>query len=141
MKPVLPSGATGGEVGQFMVRLSPRIRACGQSSDGDCRSGEVDHGAVAFVGLLAACCYSAKFFELAEEVFDRMSPLVHLEVAIDCLLSVSFRRNDGGGAPVVELGANALSPDFESPFSAGSLRVDPNDRAVDHGVFEIRVAG
>ena len=32
-------------------------------------------------------------------------------------------------------------PDFESPFSAGAMLVDPDDRAVDHGVFEIRIAG
>jgi hypothetical protein len=35
------------------------------------------------------------------------------------------------------------SPDclILSPLSAGAMLVDPDDRAVDHGVFEIRIAG
>jgi len=32
-------------------------------------------------------------------------------------------------------------PDFESPFCAGAMLVDPNDCAVDHRVLEIRVSG
>jgi hypothetical protein len=84
------------------------VRACGHSSDGDCRSDEVDHGAIARVRLLVARCYSAEFLELAKEVFDQMSPFVHLEIAIDGRLSVGFRRNDGDGAAVVEFGAQPI---------------------------------
>jgi hypothetical protein len=68
----------------------------------------VDHRAVAVVDLLVARCYSAKLLELAEEVVDQMPPFVHLEVAIEGLLSRGFWRSDGDGAPVVELGAQPI---------------------------------
>jgi hypothetical protein len=32
-------------------------------------------------------------------------------------------------------------PDFESPFCADAMLVDPDDRAVDDRVFEIQVTG
>ena len=37
-----------------------------------------------------------------------MAPFVHLEVAIDGVLSIGFGRNDGDGAPAVELGAQPI---------------------------------
>ena len=51
---------------------------------------------------------AAEFFELAVEVFDQMAPFVHLEVAIDRVLSIRSRRNDGDGAAAVELGAQPI---------------------------------
>jgi hypothetical protein len=158
----------------------------------------MDHRAIACVRLLVAHCDSAEFLDLTEEVFDQMAPFVHLEVAIDGVLSTRFGRNDGDGAPAVEFGAQPIvveglvgeqganddaadqrfdadavvsltrrqdearqiaeridkrddfgrqtttrSPDclILSPLSAGAMLVDPDDRAVDHGVFEIRIAG
>ena len=68
----------------------------------------MDHRAVARVGLLIARCNSAEFLELAEEVFDQMAPFVHLEVAIDRVLSTRLGRNDGDGAPAVEFGAQPI---------------------------------
>ena len=37
-----------------------------------------------------------------------MAPFVHLEVAIDRVLSIRFGWNDGDGAPAVELGAEPI---------------------------------
>jgi hypothetical protein len=37
-----------------------------------------------------------------------MAPFVHLEVAIDRVLSIRFGRNDGDGAPTAELGAQPI---------------------------------
>ena len=68
----------------------------------------MNHRAVAVVGLLIARRYSAKFLEFAEEVFDQMPPFVHLEVAIDSLLSRGLRRNDGYCAAIVEFGAQPI---------------------------------
>src|SRR5271166_2952646 len=68
----------------------------------------MDHRAIACVGLLVARCNSSEFLELAEEVFDQMAPFVHLEVAIDRVLSIRFGWNDGDGAPAVELGAEPI---------------------------------
>ena len=54
---------------------------------------------LACVRLLVAHCGSSEFLDLTEEVFDQMAPFVHLEVAIDGVLSTRFGRNDGDGAP------------------------------------------
>lgn len=35
--------------------------------------------------------------------------------------------------------ASGLWPDFESPFSAGAMLVDPDERAIDEDIFEIGV--
>ena len=83
-------------------------RACGHSSDSDCCSDEVDHRAIACVGFLVARCDFAEFLDLAEEIFDQMAPFVHLEVAIDGVLSIGFWRNGGDGAPAVEFGAQPI---------------------------------
>ena len=68
----------------------------------------MDHRAIACVRLLVAHCDSAEFLDLTEEVFDQMAPFVHLEVAIDGVLSTRFGRNDGDGAPAVEFGAQPI---------------------------------
>jgi hypothetical protein len=68
----------------------------------------VDHRAVTFVGFLVARCNSAEFLEFAKEVFDQMSPFVHLEVAFEDALSIGLGRNDGDGTSAVEFGAQPI---------------------------------
>jgi hypothetical protein len=70
-------GPKGGKGGGLQPASVGHPRVCGHSSDGDRRSDEVNHRAVAAVGLLAARRYSAKLLELTEEVFDQMAPFVH----------------------------------------------------------------
>ncbi len=58
-----------------------------------------------------------------------MAPFVHLEVAIDRVLSVRFGRNDGDGAPAVELGAQPIGVEG----SVGEQGADGD--AGDHGSY------
>jgi hypothetical protein len=41
----------------------------------------MDHGSVAFIGLVVACGDAAGLLETTEEVFDEMTPFVHVKVA------------------------------------------------------------
>src|SRR3954471_17431845 len=61
------------------------------------------------VGFVVTGGDAAELLELAEEVFDQMAPLVHLEVARDCGDPVGFRRDHGNRAPVVQLGAEPVA--------------------------------
>jgi len=155
----------------------------------------MDHGSVAFIGLVVACGDAAGLLETTEVVFDEMTPFVHVKVASNPACPAGLGRDDGAGAAPVEFGpqpiivkglvaeqrrefdvrdqgfgrhavvalarqkneaheiaeridqsddlgrqAAARSPDFESPFCAGAMLVDPDDGAVDERVFEIRIA-
>jgi hypothetical protein len=52
---------------------------------------------------------AAEFFELAEEIFDQMPPLVRLEVARDGGDPVDFEWYHGDRASIVQVGADPVA--------------------------------
>lgn len=69
----------------------------------------MDHGFEALVCLVVARGDAAEFLDLAEEIFDQMSPLVHLEVAGNADRPVGLGRDHGHRAPVVQIGADHVA--------------------------------
>jgi hypothetical protein len=91
----------------------------------------VDHGGVAGVCLVVARCDAPECFEAAEEVFDQMTPLVHVEVARDALGTIGLGRNDGTSAACIEFGTNgvaveSLVRDERADLDAGDQGFDTN---------------
>lgn len=60
------------------------------SSDGEQGSGEIDCGSKAGVGFVVSSGDATEFFDPLEEVFDQVSPLVHLDVMRNGRLARSF---------------------------------------------------
>src|SRR3954469_25334691 len=69
----------------------------------------MDHCREARVGFVVAGGDAAELLELAEEVFDQMAPLVHLEVARDGGDPIGFGRDHGGRAAIVQIGADRVA--------------------------------
>ena len=61
------------------------------------------------VGFVVTGGDAAELLELAEEVFDQMAPLVHLEVARDRGDPIGFGRDHGGRAPLGQVGADRVA--------------------------------
>ena len=169
---------------------------CRHSFEGKEGGNEVDRSGEAGVGLVVSSGDPAELLEPLEEVFDQVTPFVHLGVVRDRRFAVRLRRNDGQGARSLSVArkaswSNALSamraskstpvisgstpmlscrwpgsrtkrdklpsastarrswssarratcrwPDFESPFCAGAVPVNLDDRPVDERVFEIGI--
>src|SRR4051812_18866751 len=69
----------------------------------------MDHGGIAGIGLVVARGDTPKAFEAAEEVFDQMTPLVHLEVARNVLGTISLWRNDGKSTTLIQVSAERIT--------------------------------
>jgi hypothetical protein len=69
----------------------------------------MDHRREARVGFVVAGGDAAELLDLAEEVFDQMAPLVHLEVARDRGDPIGFGRDHGGRTPIVQIGADRVA--------------------------------
>ena len=61
------------------------------------------------VGFVVTGGDAAELLELAEEVFDQMAPLVHLEIAGDRGDPVGIGRDHGGRTPIVQIGADRVA--------------------------------
>ena len=83
--------------------MQESIKACGHLPQSNSERGKIDHCSVALIGLFIAGSDTPECFEIAEEVFDEVPPAVGMEVAVDLPFAVRFGRDDGHGAPVVEL--------------------------------------
>src|SRR5260370_36988163 len=83
--------------------------ACWHSSERDCGPNEMDHGGEALVGFLVARGHAAERLDFAEEMFDQMTPAVHMEITGDELLAGGFGRNDGNGDPFVQFGPQPIN--------------------------------
>jgi hypothetical protein len=68
----------------------------------------MDHGAEACVGLVIARGNAPEFFELAEEIFDEMTPAIHRKVARDGVCSVGLGRDHGCRAALIEFGTQPI---------------------------------
>src|SRR3954462_5850977 len=75
----------------------------------------MDHRREARVGFVVTGGDAAELLDLAEEVFDQMAPLVHLEVTGDCGDPIGFGR-DHGGRP--RLSNSVRSPSLSKALSA-----------------------
>jgi len=69
----------------------------------------MDHRCEARVGFVVTSGDAAELLDLAEEVFDQMAPLVHLEVARDGGDPIGFGRDHGGRTPIVQIGADRVA--------------------------------
>src|SRR3954453_11288785 len=67
------------------------------------------HRREARIGFVVTSGNAAELLDLAEEVFDQMAPLVHLEVARDRGDPVGFGRDHGGRTPIVQIGADRIA--------------------------------
>src|SRR5215210_1553766 len=68
----------------------------------------MDHGAEAVIGFVVARSDAPEFFELAEEVFDEMTPAIHRIVAHGLVRSIGLGRDDGGGPARVQFGPQPI---------------------------------
>src|SRR5918994_2939551 len=67
------------------------------------------HRREARIGFVVTGGDAADLLDLAEEVFDQMAPLVHLEVAGDRGDPISLGRDHGGRTPIVQIGADRVA--------------------------------
>ena len=67
------------------------------------------HRREARIGFVVTGGDAAELLDLAEEVFDQMPPLVHLDVTGDCGDPIGFGRDHGGRTPIVQIGADHVA--------------------------------
>src|SRR3954469_524407 len=91
----------------------------------------MDHGGIAGIGLVVARGDSAKAFEAAEEVFDQMTPLIHLEVARNVLGTISLWRDDGKSTTLIQVSADRITIECFAGEQGGE--VDVLEQGVDTG--------
>jgi hypothetical protein len=120
----------------FVVRRSSlqanpfrRTRACRHSFEGKEGGNEVDRSGEAGVGLVVASGDPAELLEPLEEVFDQVTPFVHLGVVRDRRFAVRLRRNDGQGASFIERGAQGVL--VERLVGDESIKIDARYKRLD----------
>jgi hypothetical protein len=69
----------------------------------------MDHGLEALVGFVGAQGDAFEFLEFAEEVFDQMTPFVHLGVDLERRGAAWMPRNHDLGAALVELSDDVVA--------------------------------
>ena len=69
----------------------------------------MDHRREARVSFVVAGGDAAELLDLAEEVFDQVTPLVDLEVARDCSDPIGFGRDHGNRASIGQVGADRVA--------------------------------
>ena len=72
------------------------------------RGDEVNRGGVAGVGFIVPGGDAAEFFDQLKEIRDQVTPFGHLAVVRDRRFAVGLRRDDGGGAAIVQGGAQGV---------------------------------
>jgi hypothetical protein len=71
----------------------------------------------------------AELLEPLEEVFDQVTPFVHLGVVRDRRFAVRLRRNDGQGASFIESGAQGVL--VERLVGDESIKIDARYKRLD----------
>jgi hypothetical protein len=104
-------------------------RDCRHSPESEEGADEIDGGGEAGVGLVVAGGDAAELFEPLEEVLDQMPPFVHFDVVRNGRLAIRLRRDDGGGAPLVQCGAQRVA--VECLVGDERLEVDARDQRLD----------
>ena len=102
---------------------------CRHSFEGKEGGNEVDRSGEAGVGLVVSSGDPAELLEPLEEVFDQVTPFVHLGVVRDRRFAVRLRRNDGQGASFIESGAQAVL--VERLVGDESIKIDARYKRLD----------
>ena len=68
----------------------------------------MDHGGEAFIGFLVSGGDASELFQVAEEILDEVTPLIHFEIARNGLLSIGFGRNNRLRATLVQVQAKGI---------------------------------
>ena len=89
----------------------------------------MDHGLEALVGFVGAPGDAFEFLEFAEEVFDQMTPFVHLGVDLERRGAARMLLNHDLGAALVELGDDVVAVKGLVGDQCGEL--DPRDERWD----------
>lgn len=76
------------------------------------------------MGFVVTGGHAAELLDLAEEVFDQMTPLVHLEIARDRGDPVGFGRDHGGRTPIVQIGANPVAVESFVGQKCAKIEID-----------------
>ena len=85
-----------------------RSRACGHLPQCKDCGGDVPSCAVACIGFVVSCVHSSELLDLAEIVFDEVSPFVGFGVVRDVQDAVALGRNDSIGTPAMQVLAQVV---------------------------------
>ncbi len=94
----------------------------------------MDHGGKALVGFFIACGDAAELLKITGEVFYEMTPFVHFKVARNRAGPLSFRRDRGTSAPLIQRGAQPFIGDGLVAEKCGECDVLDQRRNSDAGV-------
>src|ERR1700741_2353120 len=94
----------------------------------------MDHGLEALVGFVGAQGDAFEFLEFAEEVFDQMTPFVHLGVDLERRGAARMLRKHDRGAALVALGDDVVAVKGLVGDQRGEL--DPRDERWDANGIE-----
>jgi len=111
------------------LRIIRPTRVCRHSLEGEEGCDEVDGGGEAGIGFVVACSDAAEGLEIAEEVFDEMTPLVDFEVARDAAGAIGLGRDDGHSAPFIQFGTDPV--DVEGLVGEKGVEFDAGDQRRD----------
>jgi hypothetical protein len=98
-------------------------RACGHSSGFQDDADELDHGFEALVGFVVPGGDTAEILEVAEEVFNQVSPLVHLKIARNGNDPVGFGRDHRRRAAVVQIGSDRIGVERFVGQQSGEIEI------------------
>jgi hypothetical protein len=104
-------------------------RVCRHSPDREQGADEANRGGEAGVCFVVARSDAAEFLEALEEVLDEMPPFVHFGVIGNGRFAVRFGRDDGGGAALVQRGAQGIVVEGFVPDEG--IKIDACDQRLD----------
>ena len=83
-------------------------RVCGHLPHYDDGCGDVPSRSIACIGFVVSCIHPSELLDLAEVVFDEVSPFVGCGIVGDVQDAVAFCWNDGIGPSAKQLGAQVV---------------------------------
>ena len=106
-----------------------RPKVCRHSFEGEEGGDEVDCGGKTRIGFVVAGGDATELLHPLEEVFDQVTPFVHLDIVRDRRLAIRLRRDDGDRAAFDQRGAQGvvverLVGDEGVEIDAGYERID-----------------
>ena len=96
------------ENGRAAMMETTEPRACGHLPQCKDCGGDVPSCAVACIGFVVSCVHSSELLDLAEIVFDEVSPFVGFGVVRDVQDAVALGRNDSIGTPAMQVLAQVV---------------------------------
>jgi len=113
----------------FEARSAPRSYPTRHSFEGEEGGDEVDCSGKALICLVVSSGDPAELLEPLEEVFDQVTPLVHLGVVGDRRFAIRLRGNDGQRASFIESGAQGVL--VERLVGDESIKIDADNKRFD----------